>query len=189
MAKDEFPKGLSEATARGLVHDLAAGLKPQRRARRNASGSTGSADLLSPLAAAQSRRPRRPRVGLASERRQDRRRQGRPMPPAASDLSRGAAVSDGPRVRPSRRAARSGAQGRRGQPGRRAEAGGGGELHRRPRRRRSDRDTGLVGRARGGVHHLFERIQDRLAGSQRGRGRDVRSGVDRRRLGDGAGRA
>jgi hypothetical protein len=49
MAKDKFPSGLSEATARGLVHDLALGGLKGKEGQAQCVRIDRAADLLSPL--------------------------------------------------------------------------------------------------------------------------------------------
>lgn len=49
MSKDKFPEGLSEATARGLVHDLALGGLKSKEAQAHCARINRVADLLSPL--------------------------------------------------------------------------------------------------------------------------------------------
>jgi hypothetical protein len=49
MAKDKFPAGLSEATARGLLHDLAAQGLAAKGAQKECGRINRLADLLSPL--------------------------------------------------------------------------------------------------------------------------------------------
>jgi hypothetical protein len=49
MAKDKFPEGLSESTARGLVHDLALGGLKSREGQEQCARIDRAAKLLSPL--------------------------------------------------------------------------------------------------------------------------------------------
>jgi hypothetical protein len=49
MAKDKFPAGLSEPTARGLVHDLALGGLKGAEGQKHCARINRVADLLSPL--------------------------------------------------------------------------------------------------------------------------------------------
>ena len=213
MAENEFPANLSETTARGLL-DLRPG-RPEVSsgpgAMRQDQPGRGPAFA---HAAAQSRRSRN--IGRRVRERERSQFEGgaRPaaaaqvqiqvqgpvqdrgggprsakLPQAAADMPDGSAVSEARNSVLPPELLEFGPPGGGGEPGRGPEAGRRRELHRRPRRRRPYRDTGLVGCARSRVHHLFQQIQDRPARGQRGRGRDVRGGVDRGRLGDGAGRS